>query len=604
MSLIFDRRIRPLSFSHILKLWLGILFLAAFFNSSQIMYGADYYVKCDGSSTQTGDGSQSSPWNTLGQLSNITFQGGDHIYFARGTTCSETTIFSPMGSGDSTSGPIVIDAYNPSGSTATILPVISATGSSAPNAVMKLQNQQYWEVNNIELNGGVTYGLYVANTSTTQLQHLHFAGLTARAAQGTMQQRPDSGEIYITSSGVGGTLNDVLVSHVTAGNSHVAEGIYIQAGGVNQSTGQMFGKGVVVEDSLVHDVYGDGILVITATQANIQNNVAYNTGMCTPSSATTCGSSTPSGIWEWYCPGCIVQSNESYANQTYGSGDGGDFDIDASNNNNIVQYNYGHDAGGYCVMLYSSNGRVDTGDIIRYNICSHNEQKAKPYNEGEIYVKSDTNSQISGGQIYNNTIYWSPNSAQASRYAILTIHANYTGTDTIMKNNIIYSDSNPNLIWTTPRTSTAPSFVLDNNIYWVANGATPVWATGEDDTNTNNPVPTNFYHNLNNDSSDPDSFNGNTGQDVHSLYVDPLLNCPTYHGVVTANGSGTVFGGATPENMGPIFTVKPGSPAIGTGAIISNNGGLDFFGHTVSSSAPNIGAYEGSGIINSSTCPM
>jgi hypothetical protein len=440
----------------------------------------------------------------------------------------------------------------------------------------------------------------VANTTTSPLTHLHFNGLIVRAATGAMKSRTDSGEVYITSSGTGGTLNDVLVSHVTAGSSNVSEGIFIRAGGANTGYGanQTYGANIVVEDSLVHDVYGDGILVVTAQGAVLQNNVVYKSGMC----PSNCGTSTPGGLWEWNCPGCIVQNNESYANQTYGSGDGGDFDIDAANSNNIVQYNYGHDAGGYCVMLYSADGQVDAGDIIRYNVCSHNEQKTTKYNEGEIYVESVAGSSISGGQIYNNTIYWSPNSAQASRYAILTLHAIYSGSDTIIKNNIVYSDSNANFLWTTPKT-TSPSLVLDNNLYWVSNGATPVWATGDDDSDPSNPVPANYYHNLDNDPSDPESFNGNTGQDVHSLYADPLLNCPTTHSTATA-ASYPIFSGATPQKISPAFTLQPGSPAIGAGAVISANGGHDFFGNSVFPSAdPNIGAYEGPGVV-SSTCPQ
>jgi hypothetical protein len=45
------------------------------------------------------------------------------------------------------------------------------------------------------------------------------------------------------------------------------------------------------------------------------------------------------------------------------------------------------------------------------------------------------------------------------------------------------------------------------------------------------------------------------------------------------------------------YILQPSSPAIGTGAIISSNGGKDYFGNNVSASlAPNRGAYEGLGL--------
>ena len=289
---------------------------------SPAIHAEDYYVNCGVASSANADGSQTNPWNTLDPLRKITFAGGDYIYFARGATCSITTLFSPAGSGDATTGPIIVDAYTPAGSTATALPVISAVGSTA-NVVFKLQNQQYWEVNNLDLEGGVHYGLYVANTTAASLTHLHFSGLVVEGATWTMKQRTDSGEVYITSSVTGGTLNDVLVSHVQAGgaNTTVSEGIFVQAGvGYQTTTNQTGGLNVVVENSVAHDVYGDGILVVGANGALLQNNVVYNSGVC----PSNCGTSTPGGLWEWNCLNCTVEDNESYANQTYGSGDGGD----------------------------------------------------------------------------------------------------------------------------------------------------------------------------------------------------------------------------------------------------------------------------------------
>src|SRR5579862_9798232 len=75
-----------------------------------------YYVNC--STSAAGDGTQSSPWNSLAPIAAKTFQAGDQILFQRGTSCSG--MLAPQGSGTSVA-PIVIDAY---GSGA--LPVINS----------------------------------------------------------------------------------------------------------------------------------------------------------------------------------------------------------------------------------------------------------------------------------------------------------------------------------------------------------------------------------------------------------------------------------------------------------------------------------------------
>ena len=163
----------------------------------------------------------------------------------------------------------------------------------------------------------------------------------------------------------------------------------------------------------------------------------------------------------------------------------------------------------------------NANDIIRNNTCTHNEQKSKSYNEGEIYVDSDAGSSIDGGQIYGNTLYWSPNTAQSSRFAILTIHGKYSGADTTIENNTVYAETNPNMVWTTTRTA-SPTLILDDNQYVLSEtGATPVWASGENDTDPAVPVPLDYYTNLDDNPSDPQSFNGNTGQDVNSTFHGP-----------------------------------------------------------------------------------
>ena len=73
--------------------------------------------------------------------------------------------------------------------------------------------------------------------------------------------------------------------------------------------------------------------------------------------------------------------------------------------------------------------------------------------------------------------------------------------------------------------------------------------------------------------------------DAHAVTGDPMFVNPGSGG----DGRNTVDG----------YQLLTGSPAIGTGAVIASNGGLDYWGNTVSATAaPNIGAYNGAGIAN------
>ena len=292
---------------------------------------AAYYIDC--SATADGNGTQTSPWNSLGDVNPHSFLPGDVLLFKRGTGCIGA--LQPLGSG-SAGNPVVIDAYGTGAQ-----PVINAGAST--EAAIRLFNQNYWEIGNLEVVGGSRYGVYVGgNADNMPVQHIYLRNLKVHDATGTAVQRGDSGEVFLAPGGVGQTLNDVLIDGVTAGNSKVSEGIFVNAGGAWMAgQTQPLGSNITVQNSTAHDVYGDGILIEELNNGLIQNSVAYHTGLC----PSNCGT-TPVGLWGMALHTCVVQNNESYNNQTWNSHDGGDFDIDYYNTNNIVQYNYGHDSAG------------------------------------------------------------------------------------------------------------------------------------------------------------------------------------------------------------------------------------------------------------------
>lgn len=501
-----------------------------------------FYLDC--SATQNGAGTRISPWNSLVTVNAFTFRAGDHLLLKRGAACNG--VLAPQGSG-AVNAPIVIDAYATGAQ-----PIIN--GGSA-EAALRLFNQQYWEVNNLEITGGHLYGVYVSgDIPNSSLNHIYLRNLDAHGATYTAIKRSDSGEVFFSTKAANQIFNDVLIDGVTAHDSHVSQGIFVNAGGTwieGNGVSQPLGSNVTVQNSTAHDVYGDGILITEVKNGLLQGNVVYRSGLC-----PTCTGSTPVGLWQWYCYSCTVQNNESYANQSWG-GDGGDFDIDYYSKDNVVQYNYGHDSEGYCVAIFGAGGRATLNSVFRYNVCSNNGRKSDLSKQGEVFVHTWDGGSLDGVQIYNNTFYWNPASSAA---AIITTDATYTGSlPRFIKNNIIYATV-PDMIETTS------AFVLDNNIYWETSPSAPKWRF-DDKTYTS------FG-----------AYQATTKQDIHSYYTDPMLSTPNYHGVGKPNTA---------------FNLLPGSPAIGKGTNVCSGmpgcsiGAQDFWGHHLGADrAYNIGAYQ------------
>jgi hypothetical protein len=263
---------------------------------------------------------------------------------------------------------------------------------------------------------------------------------------------------------------------------------------------------------------------------------------------------TPNGLWTWVCDTCTVQFNEGYDTDSPG-GDGGVYDIDWGNTNNVVQYNYGHDAGSYCVAVFGAHWTT-TGSVVRYNVCSNNGRRAEGARAGDLHFQTWDGGSIAGMAIYNNTFVWNPVVAGTP---IVTDgrpgwRPVYTGSEArFIKNNIFYSTV-PELVDVTSNIN------LDHNLYWYTGAASPKW----------------MYNEVN--YSAFAAYQAGSGQDPNGLYADPLLNNPTYHGT------------GMPTTQ---LTLQNGSPAIDAGIDVGNMGTRDFYGNTIPNGADyDIGAHE------------
>ena len=252
------------------------------------------------------------------------------------------------------------------------------------------------------------------------------------------------------------------------------------------------------------------------------------------------------GIWPWYSKNTIIQYNESYATDDWTDGQG--FDIDYGTDGTIIQYNYSHDnANGFLLHCNYDGGatkHTSKNSIIRYNISQND--------LGMIFKFAGT---VNNAQIYNNTIY--STSATSSDYLIYVRGNGGTGSN--------YSDLY------------ASNLTFKNNIFI-------------------NPTKFNYYnlHHITNSLFDSNVFYtpNHTGEptDANKITSDPKLIAPNTGGI----GRDTVAG----------YKLAFDSPCIDSGAVISNNGGKDYWGGTLYNNLPDRGAHEyGSSVVSPTPTP-
>lgn len=539
-----------------------VLFLvyAAFWEGTIPAHAAAtaYYVDC--SQSTNGSGTESSPWNSLTAVNNHgAFSPGDSILFKQGTSCSG--MLTPQGSGTA-SAPITLDSYTTGAPTSR--PVING-GTNV--AAIELSNQQYWNIQDLEVEGGnYRVILITANTANTTYSGFNLTNLvvhdTTQFTYGTWYT--DAGGIILDPCNTTTFLSNIDINNVNVYHTF-AQGIQV---GHDNDAPQLTNcpavnyansvQNVTIENSVSDDQGATGAAIYFSKNVTIKNNVFYNNGF---------HGVHGEGSWSYDCNGCVWEYNESYDNHL---GDGGGFDMDGQTTNSIVQYNYMHDNNGYCVSVFAVGGTANidnANNTIRDNVCAHNDTEISTNvsDSGDIFistfVKNSVGNQIDGLAIYNNTIYSDQNSTKLPSLSLQTTAgvSMFTGSNPdYFDNNIIYS-LNPFMIGTDNK-----GMSLDYNLYWDTTGS-PTFGYGAGNTNVNYP---NFA-----------SYQSGSGQDAHSHVANPLLNNPTYEAIGISASA---------------YTLQTGSPALGAGTLIANNGGSDFFGNSVSSStAPNLGAYNG-----------
>ena len=406
----------------------------------------DYFVDCSRAANGNGD-SPDSPWNSLDSFQSRNFLPGDVIKLRRGTECRG--VLSPKGSGKQ-NATIHLTAYGEG-------PRPKIVAPPGSHEVFRLFNQQYWDVDSLDLSGGIVNGVFISGDSGI-LHHIHLSNLLVHDVAGTEMKHKEGGLVAVTPGSVDQHFDDILVDGVTAWKTNQWVGILVGGGNLGFPPESTWSTNVSIRNSVVHDVQGDGIVLFREHGAKIENSVAWNTGMQQTESI-----GTPNAIWTWMCHDCTVEQTEAFLTDSPGV-DGGAYDIDYGNTNNAVLNNYGHDTQGYCVAVFGA-GFVTHQSVVRGNLCVNNGRSPRMAKyQGAIFLYTWNGGSIDGLAIENNTVYWSP---YESAPALLN-NAQINAGSAVVRDNTIYSTA-PWLV------DSNKSAHFESNRYTYFGSSRPIW---------------------------------------------------------------------------------------------------------------------------------
>jgi hypothetical protein len=556
--------------------WLILLFLL----SSNISNGAIYYIDSVAGSDANNGTSEATAWQNISKVNLLTLALGSKIYLKCGSVWNGQQL--KFGGSGTAAYPIIVDQYGTGAK-----PRLNGDGISTANqGVVYLYNQDYIEINNLEITnypvlpattnpnsiffvglystsgtnpnpyGGDRRGVMVALVDKGVCNHIYLKNLNihhikgqlgngSTAVNGAIPKR--TGGIYFAvlneASTSNSRFNDVLIDGCTISyceNTGLAfdneDNVYYP-GGTELAlwTARKF-TNIKVSNNVIHHI-GKNAMIIRCTDETglIEYNTCYETAVGT----------TGNTMFSARAKGTVFQYNEGYYNRATtqnvdpGNIDGSMYDPDFGSVGVIFQYSYSHDnsQGIYwgCNTRGSNNNTTgipdpeDVGCTLRYCISQND--------LGDLVF---LNYSSAGNEIYNNVFYIKSGTSPS------IIHENSGNNHTYNYfNNIVYNLGNGSYSFGT----TGQTRNIQNNIFY---GTHP-----------------------SNEPADPNKLTTNP------LFVNP--------------GQGTAGINALLDG----YKLQVNSPALASGRVITTNGGRDFWMNNVNSiTAPNRGAYQGAGLLS------
>jgi hypothetical protein len=506
-----------------------LIFLVFLPSLSGVAQSAHYYVDSINGNDTNSGTSPEQAWKNLDRVNSATFAAGDKILFRAGTTY--TGQLKPQGSGKDGS-PIVIDKYG-QGSKPRI------DGEGAVLDTLLLENVEYWEVNNLEItNLGPTRanwrtGVRVVANNFGTMNHIYLKNLYVHDVNGSLDKNTEGCGIYFECKGVTPSrFDDLLIEDCRVVRTD-RNGICGRSSFTDRSGNWFPSLNVVIRGNLIEDCGGDCIKPWGCDGCLVEFNVVHGGRQRCEDYAA--------GIWPWSCDNTIIQFNE--VSHIKGTKDGQGFDSDYNCRNTLFQYNYSHDNDGGFMLICGpsiSSWSVGTiGTIIRYNISQNDRNRI-------FHITGDS---VRNTYIYNNVIFLGP------------------GLDIPI---VLYTD------WGGWPDNTR----FYNNIFYVQGTARYCYGVGRNKDGT-------YKHKAGFGKSTKNVFSNNVFYGNHvNLPKDP--NAITTDPMLVKPGSGRIG----LDSLGG-YKLKDGSPCIGAGLPVKDNGGRDFWGNPLPDvNAPDIGAHQ------------
>lgn len=530
------------------KIFLGtIIFLMTIISANS--QSKTYFVSPGGDDNHSGL-SIKEAWKTIERVNQAKFLPGDALFFESGGIWKGQ--LKPQGSGEQ-GKPIMMSSYG-----GEVKPVINI--GKAEGAGIRLFNQSWWEISNMEVISGAPPELgigrqgivAIAKGDDQHVEHIvvrncyihdiwgqlggfsEFSGYNSCAILVKIEFDRNKGRNMPMNC----SLNDVLIE-----NNKIERfdkcGIIIRGGKNN----------IIVRKNEMDNLGGDGIFVSGCDKGLIEYNIVKRTCMRSGYQDLPGGKNWwphTAAIWIANANETVMQFNEVYdTGREPGNGDGEAYDFDFDCKRCILQYNYSKNNHGLLLIMYQT-----FENIARYNI-SENDQSHL------IQLQCDISER---NLIYNNVFYVDYGTADLDFFCSDDGKKDKNKLGANFYNNIFYATGQGRF-----RTVYTSGHVLERQF--------------NDSIKVSKLPGTLFHHNC---YFGP--WKNGLPDDSEKLVADPGFRAPGTGG----EGLSTLEG----------YKLKPGSPCINTGILIPINSKRDFFGNPVNDGAIDYGCYEqiGSGV--------
>jgi hypothetical protein len=402
--------------------------VVSFLMAASAAGAADYYVSASGHDANAGS-SPSDAWLTIQRVNSGQYNPGDRILFEGGTTFGGNLYVDSSDAG-TPAAPITIGSYGTGRAT---IYAADGTGILIYNAAGYIIRDLYIVGSGSTTNLGEGIFFFTDLPGDVKLPYVRIDHVDA-------VRFGDYGILIGADNGSTG-YRDVRITHTIASDNQMG-GIFTYARNVNVHESVYIGDSSAFNNSGKRGLLfnsGNGLTLSSVNGAVIERSVARDNGYLSDAG------NGPVGIWAFNSTRVTLQFNESYRNLTGGEKDGGGFCFDLNTSDSVMQYNYSHDNQGAGYQLaHKPDTFVHRNNVIRYNV-SENDGRAHDY------AAIQTWGRVLNAEIYNNTIYISPQPAGAVGVprAILIKNSSITLQDPQhlhFRNNIIQTTGGVRLI--------------------------------------------------------------------------------------------------------------------------------------------------------------